>query len=389
MGADNHKDRAHALLSASGASRWLNCTPSARIEEGFKESGSSIFAEEGTLAHEFGDLALQKAIDKITQRQYRDKVNKHKKHKLYSPEMDGEVEKYTSFVLEQYTEALKRTPDAVLLVEEKVSLEAFISEGFGTCDAIIIADGIMDVIDLKYGKGLKVDADDNSQLKLYGLGALDLFEMIYDIETVRLNIVQPRLDHISTWEISAKDLTNWGEAIVKPKAAEAFEGKGVQNAGDWCRWCKAKPRCATIASQSLKVAKHEFKSPHLLTDTQLLEVYGKQPMVADWIKSVAEYLLSEAIKGKKWQGLKLVEGKSNRKWKDEGEVKEVLSEYDESKYINAKLKGIGDITKLVGKDNFNELLGALVVKPQGKPTLTDEADKRPAFGIEQAKNDFK
>jgi hypothetical protein len=201
--------------------------------------------------------------------------------------------------------------------------------------------------------------------------------------------MQPRLDHISTWEISAKDLVQWGEGIVKPKAEQAYKGEGIQYAGSWCKWCKAKARCATLASQSLKVAKHEFKSPHLLTDEQLLTVHKDNPMIADWIKSVAEYLLKEALAGKKWAGLKLVEGRSNRKWKDDDKVKEILNLYEDSEILSLKLKGIGDIEKLVGKKDFNELLGALVIKPVGKPTLVDQSDKRKALGIEQAKEDFK
>lgn len=380
--------RAHALLSASGASRWLNCTPSARLEEYFSET-TSIFAAEGTLAHGFGELGLRKAIKLITLRKYNSEVKKLKLLELYNPEMDTEVQKYVDFVLGQYNVAKKQTKDAVLLIEEKVNLTEYIEKGFGTCDANIIADDVLEVIDLKYGKGVKVDADENPQLKLYGLGALSLYDMMYDIKTVRLTIIQPRLDHISTWEISVEDLRSWGESIVKPKAEQAYEGKGLQRAGTWCKWCKAKARCATLASQNLKVAKHEFKNPHLLTDPQILEVYKQVPVISDWIKAVGDYLLKEALGGKAWEGYKLVEGRSNRKWKDEDKVKEVLELYEDIEILNTKLKGIGDIEKLVGKANFNELLGALIVKPAGKPTLVEKSDKRPAMGIEQAKEDFK
>lgn len=387
----NHADRKHALLSASGAARWMNCTPSARLEEQFEESATSVYAAEGTLAHEFGEIHLRKNINEIDEEKLLQEVARLEQADLYSPEMDDEVDKYVTYVMEQLNEAKKKTPGAILLIEEKVDLTMFIEDGFGTNDSIIISDGTMEVIDLKYGKGVKVDAKQNSQLMLYGLGSLIDHELTYDIENVRLTIVQPRMNSISSWEISAKELREWGLKEVKPKAMLAYEGKGVQKAGSWCRWCKVKARCATLAAQNMKVAQHEFKNPHLLTDKQLIQVYEDMPQISDWINAVSTYILEEALKGKKWDGYKLVEGRANRKWLDEVKVAETLTKegFSADKFMISKLGGIGHIEKLVTKTKFPGMLGELVVKPQGKPTLVPESDKRPAMGIEQAKEDFK
>lgn len=391
MASVKHKERKHALLSASGASRWLNCTPSARLEENEAES-KSPFAEEGTLAHEFGDLELKFNQKHITEAAYMKERARLEKNKFYSKDMDDEVDKYVSYVLEQFEVAKREHNGATLIIEEKVDLTEYIEDGFGTCDANVIADVALEVIDLKYGKGIKVYADDNSQLKLYALGALRIYDLAYDIQKLKLTIFQPRLDHYSSWEISADELRSWGETKVKPKAELAYKGEGLQKAGEHCRWCKVKAKCSTLASHNIKLAKHEFKSPHLLTDTQLLIVYKQINTLVDWANAVSTHFLKEAIEGKKWPGYKLVAGRSNRKWIDESKVKDKLKEegYEEEKYLNTKLKGIGDIEKLVSKKSFPDVLGALVEKPAGKPTLTDESDKRPALGSEQqAKEDFK
>lgn len=386
-----HSTRAHALLSASGASRWMACTPSARLEEKFDESSTSTFAAEGTLAHEFGDVNLRFKNGEITEKTLNSELKKLRKDKNYTDEMEGEVDKYVEIVMEAFAVAKARTPDAKLLIEERVDFSHLVEKGFGTGDVCIVADGFLDVIDLKYGKGVKVDADNNPQLMLYGSGALRNFEMMYDIHTVNLVIVQPRLDHLSEWKISTEKLIEWGEKEVKPKAAKAYQGKGLQKAGDHCKWCKVKAMCATLAAKNVKLAQHDFKDPHLLTESQVIEVYKQQPMLVDWVNSVAKYLLDEAVKGKKWPGLKLVEGRSNRKWSDEVKVKEALADnlFDEKDFTTTKLQGITAVEKLVGKYEFPTILGNLVIKPQGKPTLVPVSDKRPAMGIEQAKEDFK
>jgi hypothetical protein len=391
MAEVQHSERAHALLSASGAKRWLNCTPSPRLEENFAEGAESPFAKEGTLAHEFGDIALQKYTKKITLPKYRKLVAVLRKNEYYTDEMEDQVEKYTTYVIEQFKAAKRITKDALLLVEDKVDLTSYIEDGFGTNDSTIIADRTLEVGDLKYGKGIRVDAEDNDQLKLYGLGALMAYDLMYDIKDVRLTIIQPRLDHISSWVISAEDLIKWGEEVVIPKAREAYAGAGEQCVGDWCRWCKVKPKCRALAEQSLEMAKHDFADPRLLTDTEIIENYRKIPQLQEWAKSVSEYVLTEALGGKPWEGYKLVEGRSNRKWSDTEMVVRKLQEeaYADDEILNTSLKGIGDIEKLLTKPIFADLLGLMVNKPQGKPTLVSETDKRPAMGIESAKSDFK
>ncbi len=386
-----HSNRGHAFLSASGASRWMNCTPSPSLESQF-ENETSQFAQEGTLAHEFADLALQKATGKMNARDYNKETKKHRGNELYTDEMEGQVEKYTTYVLEEFGAAKKKTVDAVNLIEAKVDLTDFIDEGYGTCDDIIIADGTMEVIDLKYGKGVRVSAVDNSQLKLYGLGALKAYEMLYDIVTVKLTIVQPRLDSISTWEIPAADLLAWAEKEVKPKAQMAFKGEGLQKAGEWCRWCKAKARCATLAAKNVELAKHDFADPHLLTDAQLMEVYKQGPLLSIWVDAVGTYVLKQALLGKKWPGYKLVEGGARRKWLDAQKVIKALQKegFKDLQILKSDIKGIGDIEKLLGKVKFRDVLSDLVMKPPGKPNLVPESDKRPEMkSINQAKNDFK
>lgn len=392
MPSVEHSSRKHALLSASGASRWLNCTPSARLEEKFDESAPSVYAAEGTLAHEFGDINLRFKNGEISEKVFNSELKKLRKEELYTDEMEGEVEKYVNIVWESFLVAKSKTPDAVMLVEERLDFSHLVEKGFGTGDTTIIADGVLEIIDLKYGKGVKVEAEDNPQLKLYGSGALKAFEMLYDIHTIRLVIVQPRLDHVSTWEISAEDLIAWGEKIVKPTAAKAYSGKGVQKAGSWCKWCKVAPMCATLAAKNIKLAQHDFRDPHKLTPKQVLDVYKQMPMLVDWVNAVQKYLLKEAIKGKKWPGYKVVEGRSNRKWLDEEKVAKILEKemFDEKDFMQSKLQGITRIEKLLGAKDFKELVGDYVVKPQGKPTLVPESDKRrPMHGIEDAKEDFK
>jgi len=385
----NHSERAHALLSASGASRWINCTPSPRLEEGFANESSS-FAEEGTLAHEFAELTLRAKIKIISNDEFEELAKPHFINPLYAEDMLDYVKMHTDYVIEQFAEAKRKTPDAILLIEQKVDITHLIEEGFGTCDVIIIADGTLEVIDLKYGLGVRVSAEDNSQLKLYGSGALEAYDLMYDIHTVKLTITQPRMDSISSWEISAEDLRQWGEEVVKPKAQIAYAGGGEQVTGDWCKFCKASPRCKAQAAKALELAKLDFAEPMLLTDAQLVEVYAQSPQISKWLTAVTDYIFKEAMNGKKWEGYKLVDGQNRRGWTDEEKAAEILSEncIDSMEYMTLKLKGIGDIEKLVGKKVFPTLLGDVVAFKKTSPSLVPESDKRPALGIDQAKADF-
>ena len=385
----NHSERAHALLSASGASRWINCTPSPRLEEGFANESSS-FAEEGTLAHEFAELNLKAKLKIISNTEFEKLAEPHFLNPLYSSEMLDYVKAHIDYVQEQFTEAKRKTPDAILLIEQKVDITHLIEEGFGTCDVIIIADGTLEVIDLKYGLGVRVSAEDNPQLKLYGSGALEAYDLMYDIHTVKLTITQPRMDSISSWEISADDLRQWGEEVVKPKAKIAYAGEGEQVTGDWCKFCKASPRCKAQADKALELAKLDFTEPMLLTDAQLIDIYGQSPQISKWLTAVTDYLYKEALTGKKWEGYKLVDGQNRRGWTDEWKAYDILkaAEYHSNDIITEKLKGIGDIEKLVGKKEFPTLLGDVVAFKKTSPSLVPESDKRPALGIDQAKADF-
>lgn len=395
MAAPAHNERKHALLSASHAARWLNCPPSARLEEKFKETcgfqESSVYAEEGTLAHEFAELRLRWLTNQIDSMGYASSLEKLRSHELYSEEIEEQIEKYTSYVLESFEAAKTIVPDPVLFVEEKLDFSHIVEEGYGTGDSGIIADGTMEVIDLKYGKGVKVEACENPQLKLYALGALRNYEMLYDIHTVKLTIIQPRIDNIASWEISVKDLYKWAFEVVKPIAEKAYVGKGIQKAGEHCKFCLVKAMCNTLAQRNVALAKHEFKDPQLLTEKQVIEIYKQIPMLVDWANSVGEFLFNKALAGEKVEGYKLVEAPSRRRWAKEEDVQAKLKEegYTEEQFNVVKLKGISDIEKLVGKKNFPAMMEGLIIKPQGNPVLVPETDKRPEYkSLEQAKQDF-
>lgn len=389
MSEVNHSERKHALLSASGSSRWMECTVSPRLEESFQNVESS-YAREGTLAHEFAEINLKYQLKLITKKQYLELREPLEKEEFYSSEMEEEVQKHIDYVIAEFNAAKKKTKDAVLLIEEKIDLSYYIKEGFGTGDDIVIADGFLEIIDLKYGKGVRVSAIENKQGMLYALGVLREYEMMYDIHTIKITITQPRMDSISTWEISANDLRKFGEEQVKVKAELAFKGEGEQKPGDWCRFCKAKVNCRAIYNANLEVAKHEFKDPMLISDEEILDVYSKSKQITDWLSSVSSHVQSEALKGKKWSGLKLVEGRSNRIIIKHSEVIDLLIEsgYSRDQIVNEKIKGLGDLEKLLTKKKFTTVLGDYIIKPVGSPTLVPEEDKRPEFGVNKAQEDF-
>jgi len=402
MSSVNHKDRDHALLSASGASRWMACTPSARLEEKamVKDSGS-IYSKEGTLAHELSDIMLQKRWKNLSDKGFNAEKRKIRTavKKLFpdSPdlimqEMETEVQKYVDIVSEAYLAALTETPDAVLMLEERLDYSHVVPEGFGTGDAIIIGNLKMRGFDLKYGRGIVVDAKLNQQQMLYSLGALRKFEMHFDIGRVEMNIVQPRVNNYSTWETSANYIESWAEKIVRPKAVAAFEGSGEKHAGDWCKWCKIKPVCRAAMDKNLEMAQHDFKLPEEVPIDELAEVMLRMDMFTDWISSVKAYLVQQAMAGKEVPHFKLVEGRSNRKWVNEDRVTELLTEngFTEDQYMKSSLEGITKIEKLVGKDDFYRVFSETIVKPPGAPTLVHESDRRDPIGsLAEAKKDFK
>lgn len=381
----------HALLSASSAYRWLNCTPSARLTEHMEDT-QSVYATEGTLAHELAELELKyqlKLIDKTT---YSKQLQMFKSHALYSEEMSEEVEKYVNFVFEQFMEAQSHTADALIFLEQELDFSRWVPEGFGTGDCIIIADGTMEVVDLKYGKGVEVSAENNPQMMLYALGALEEYGFIYDINSVRMTIAQPRLNNFSTWETSVNNLLAWAEGELKEKAQAAWEGTGEFVAGDWCMFCKIKATCKARAKAMLAIAdSYQQRDPHLLTIEEIAEILHKAEEIQSWAKDIQEYALEQARDyGVKFPGWKLVEGRSNRKYTDEDEVATVLINegFTEDEIYIKKLKSITDMEKTLGKKRFNTLLKDFIIKPPGKPTLVVESDKRPEINSVEAEFDL-
>lgn len=378
---------AHAMLSASGASRWMACTPSARLEQQF-ENKTSDYAAEGTLAHELGELKLRKELEGLSTRSFNSKVKKIQENKLYTADMPDYVDMYVETCLERVSEAKATTPDALFKIEQRLDFSEWVPEGFGTGDFVIIADGTMEVCDLKYGKGVPVSANNNKQMMLYALGAISEFSFLYDIEKVRMTIIQPRLDNISTFEVTVEDLLKWAEEYVKPKAELAIKGEGEFCAGDHCKFCRAKAVCRARAEKNLELAKYEFEKPPTMDNNDIAYVLSKVDELVSWASDVKEYALEEALKGEEFEGYKVVEGRSNRKWSSEDDVAEVLigQGFKENLIYTKKLTGITNMESAIGKKEVQRLLGDYIIKPVGKPTLVPVADKREPYN--PAKSDF-
>lgn len=375
-----HSERAHAKLSASGSKRWLTCTPSARLEDGFPDS-TSDFAKEGTAAHEFSELFLQLHTGQINKATFTRRLNKFKKeNEFYSQEMDDYVQSYVDLVIERFHAIQAKTEDAIILLEQRLDFSEWVPDGFGTGDVVIIADGIMEVIDLKYGKGVPVSAVENTQMRLYALGAVHQFGYLYDIEQIHMTIVQPRLDSVSTDEITTDELLRWADEYVKPKAEMAMAGEGEYEAGEHCRFCKARFTCRTRAEANLEMAKYDFQEPALLSYEEIGSILLQAEELQKWAKDIQSYALEQAENhSAKFPGWKLVEGRSNRKYADESSVTSTLlaEGYGEDTIFKKELLGITALEKAIGKKTFAELLSDLVIKPAGKPTLVVESDKRP------------
>lgn len=370
----------HARLSASSAHRWMNCTPSVKLEEQFDEE-TSVYAEEGTAAHELSEYKIKKFLGK--------RVRKPKSE-YQNDEMDEYTNEYVNFVTEQIEKAKNITKDAVILVEQKVDFSEYVEGGFGTADLLIVYENNIQIIDFKYGQGVVVCAEDNPQMKLYALGALNLFDALYDIKKVTVSIVQPRLQSISTAEITIEDLLFWANGELKEKAEIAFAGEGEFMPGQYCRFCRAKALCRARADYLMDIAKHEFSKPELLTDEEISEVLQKADALSRWANEIYAYAQNEAItKGKHWLNFKLVEGRSNRKYSSEEEVADTAKKAGFEDIYKHSLIGISDMEKLMGKKKFKEILGALVYKPQGKITLVPQNDKREEVNITTAEADFK
>lgn len=381
----------HARLSASGAHRWMNCTPSVVLEEQFPDKGSE-YAAEGTLAHSLAETIIRYNNTEITKKAFSTRMNKLRKEELYNKEMEDYISDYAQAVWEIFNETKAICPDAQLLAEQRLDFSEYVPDGFGTGDVVIIADDMVQVIDLKYGKGVGVSAVGNPQLRLYGIGAYLEHSMLYDIQRVKMTIIQPRLENVSTEELCVEDLLQWAETEVKPKAELAMKGEGEYQTGDHCRFCKAKAVCRARADHNLELARLELRNPSILEEWEIGEVLSRAAELNNWAKDVMDYAFEQASKhGVKYEGWKLVEGKSNRKYLDEEEAKRVLIEagYELGDITKTDILGITAMEKAIGKKAFQEVLKDLVFKPEGKPVLVPESDKRPELNTaDSAKQDF-
>jgi len=383
----------HAILAASASHKWLSCPPSARLEQEFPEETSS-YASEGTLAHAIAELKLRRfLLREIKPGVYTKRLASFQADPLYAADMEDYLESYTAVISERFVDAVNGCPDSLILLEQKLDFSKWVPFGFGTGDVVIISDDTLEVIDLKYGKGVPVSATENPQTRLYGLGAISTFNMLYDFSKVRMTIVQPRLDSISTEEMTVEELLTWAQEYVEPRASQAFFGNGQFCAGEHCRFCRARQTCRARAESNLELAKYDFQQPPLLSDDEIADILTRADELQKWAADVQAYALNQAENhGKKWPGWKLVEGRSNRKYIDEGAVAKVLTaaEYPEEKiYAPKVIFGITAMEKSIGRKPFGELLSELVIKPAGKPTLVPESDKRPEIqSVASAAEDF-
>lgn len=381
----------HALLGASSAHRWLICPPIARLEEQFKDRGSS-FAEEGTAAHELAELALAKRFKLMATRSVNTKLKKFRsENSYYDQSMEDYVEAYCDLVEER----VNYYQDAVIELEQKVDFTKWVPEGFGTSDVVVLADNTIEIIDLKYGKGVPVDAYLNPQLMLYALGAVDKYDIIYEFETVRMTIVQPRLDNVSTFEIDKEELLYWADNYVAPRAAQAWEGTGEWTiTDDVVKFSKVRAQLRLRAERNFSlVDKYELKESPLLTNEEIAEILDRAPEIKKWLDHVEQYALNKALtEGEEFPGWKVVAGRSNRKISDEESLLFLLEAegFDDDEILKPRaLQAIGQLEKVVGKKKFAELASDFIVKPEGKPVLVTEKDKRPALNsMEDALNDF-
>lgn len=384
--------KAHAKLSPSAAARWINCPGSVALSELCPPPGSSDYADEGTLAHLIAEHKVLLTFGEITQAYYDKRLANALKSQYYCGEMDEATTYYMDTVMEIYCEGLKKDKAAELMVEQRFDLGSWVPECFGTSDAVVIAGDTIEVIDLKYGKGVRVDATGNPQLRLYGLGAAAMYGDIYDLKKVRMTIIQPRLDHVSTEEMGIVELYSWADMVVRPAAHQALGKDAPLACGDWCRWCPAKATCRKRAEANLELARYEFQKPPLLQPDEIGEILREAEELQKWAADVQAYALEQALQGEHFDGWKLVEGRSVRKYADDLKVAETLiaAGYDEALLYERKLLGLTAMEKLVGKKKLTTTLGDLIVKPAGKPVLVPLSDKREEISTtESAREDFK
>lgn len=367
---------AHALLSASSSHKWLHCTPSARLEETFPES-TSTYAEEGRLAHEIAELKLRKHfLEPMGPKTFNSRLKKLQQHPLYQPEMLTHTDEYLDYV-SKVVHGYDSRPH--IAVEKRLDYSRYAPEGFGTGDCIIIGGKVLHVIDFKYGKGVPVSAEENPQMMLYALGALEEYSLLFEIETVKMVIVQPRLSSISWYETAVSELTSWGESS-KPAAQKAFEGTGDFVPGEWCRFCRAKATCRARCDTYTALEDFGKVPPPLISNEEVGEILARAQELAAWVKNLEEYALTECLAGNEIPGWKAVEGRSVRQFVDTDQAFAVMKQagYDEALLYERKPITLTAVEKLLGKKSFQELLANQINTPPGKPTLAPASDKREA-----------
>lgn len=368
----------HAVLSASSSHRWLQCPPSALLCSKAGDT-TSEFAIQGTDAHSLCEYKLKTALGQ-------ESSDPTENLTYFNEEMEDCADMYVQYVMEQLAAVQKTCKDPLVLVEQRLDFSRWVPQGFGTGDCVIVADGVLSITDMKFGCGLLVEAERNPQLMCYALGALDLFDGIYDIEQVSMTIFQPRRENISTYTIPKEELLSWADNTLKPTAQLAAKGEGEFKAGEHCRFCKVKAICRKRAEYNLELARYDFTMPSTLEDEEIEAILSKADMLVSWASDVKEYALQQAVSGKEWHDWKIVEGRSNRRYVNEHAVAETVEKAGFDPYEH-KVLGITAMTKLLGKTKFEDMLSGFIEKPQGKPTLVPMSDKRPA--IHTAANDFK
>ena len=397
----------HALLSASSSKQWLHCTPSARLQEQFPNE-SSVYAAEGTFAHEVCEYKVRKYL--------KERVKRPQSEEYYTEEIDQITDVYAEFVIGIIEEMKLNGCEPLVMVEEKVNYSHIAPSGFGTADMLIIGKdengkGVLHIADFKTGQGVFVDADHNSQMMLYALGGLAAYGYIYDIEIVRMSIIQPRLENISTFECSRSELEDWGESI-RETAKLAYEGKGEQTPGEWCRFCRAKPVCKACKDETLSLCREEFldlddgalseeadassevdgselvfKNPGLVPISELAQLLPTLNRISSWIEAVFSFISSEAINhGVPIPGYKVVEGRSKRVFTDTKDVVDTAVANGYTDIYKKQLITLTEFEKMMGKKKFAELLGKYVTKPPGKLSLVPEDDPREPVVLNNSPN---
>ena len=383
--AVEHGNRSHARLNASSSHRWMMCPPSVKLSEQFADKPSP-YAEEGTFLHELCELKLHRYLGDMVPELIEEQYAEHRDNDFYSDEAESVTDEYVAFCIETIEAVRLSCPDPLIMVEHRLDYSEYVPEGFGTGDLVIVADGVIEVIDFKGGRGVRVDANRNSQLMLYGLGALLEFDPLYDIHTVRMTIVQPRLSNTSTYEITAQELIRWAETEVRPKALLAYEGAGEFCAGEWCRFCKARYTCRKRSEYHMRLAEHDFRQPDLLSDEEIADILPVADSLNSWVQDLLAYATQAAVNGKSWPGYKLVAGRTVRKYTSEAEVIKAATEAGYTDIYKTTLLGVGDLEKRMGRKRFGEVLGKFIIKPAGAPTLVPETDARKPYS--DAASDF-